>query len=465
MKKKIVKTVALFLCFSFIFQILPLQLSGDVFTGRLFSSPRVYAGYDYLTGTTTYDGPRMEYNYLTGTSDRVIIKTAKVPASGRSDDSGTTTKQASLNITVIKHAGSVPKYIAQAKPFFQTVLSSGKLGPIIQLGTNYMQTFTNFGTGMSIISLPLQAINYIQQIRDYNSGKIDYVQFSLSSTNMVMATGYGAWLANGAITGAGVFAAGTTFPIWATALWIAVGIAAPVYSNWDTIRPIKDKFVGGIATTGERLWSPLKTSKYFAMGVWDWIWGTGEVPNQGATGIPVKKPNIYLYSPLDVAVNVKINPYDSITNSIPLYPHETGWNTYIRNGSINAAYDYLFYEAMVADDEFQTRYGYIMRKDSLKSDMEKLLETYNFNSTEIRDFIEYWSVELSGMGDTVFYPQPREVIDSKISLVISPAPSRVYREWFYITPFTGIIPETPEKVEPFERNGYYGIEWGGLLRK
>lgn len=469
MKKRTKKAISLTLCLALIIQIIPLQLLGGIFINRFAISVDSFARSNYPIVDTNPQQPQEELTYFSGD---YIPKSAVPKVNSRSSDSGIkyNNKIMSAIVSVIKHLGSIPKYAATAAKWFSCVQNSSKLGPLVQAGTNGLQKYTNFGTFMTAVSLPLQAYAFVQQILDYNDGKIDSNEFSLNCANIIVATGYAAWIVSGGVSSfmagtgfvAGVFAAGATFPIWATALWIAAGLGAPIYHYWDSIRPWGVSFVNGLKTTGRLIWSPIKTIKYFSMGVWDWIWGTGEVPS---TGAPVKKPNIYLYSPEDMTVNVKIKPDDRIIKSLPLYPIGTGWNAVIKNGSINASNGYLFYEAMVPVNGFQKKYGFILHKDSLSSDMEKLLEMYNFSSEEKIDFIEYWSDELEGMGDAVFYPQPVEVINAKISLDISPIPEKMYRVWFYITRYTGIDPITPAKIVKFDRSGYYGVEWGGLVEK
>lgn len=187
-----------------------------------------------------------------------------------------------------------------------------------------------------------------------------------------------------------------------------------------------------------------------------------EIPNPN-TGIPVYKPNIYIYSSKDIYVNVKLYPARYITKSAPSYNIENGWNAKVFNGSINGNGDYLFYEALVPDKGFQLDRGFVIGPENRRSQMKILLENYGFNKKEISDFIAYWNSKLSTNETYIFYPQNNSIVNNIMPLLISPEPESIYRLWFYIEPRKNNNINSPE-INKIDRSDYTVIEWGGIIK-
>lgn len=187
-----------------------------------------------------------------------------------------------------------------------------------------------------------------------------------------------------------------------------------------------------------------------------------EIPDP-STGIPVYKPNIYLYSDEDITVNVKLYPAHYITISDPLYPGEDGWVSKIIDGSLNGSEDYLFYEAIVPDEGFQKESAWQIKSDSQNEDILSMLKDYGFNEKEINDFTKYWVPRLESDKDYLFYPQINLEVDMIMPLIVSPSPENVFRIWFYIIPFNGESIKRPNQQLKIVRNGLTVVEWGGIL--
>jgi len=193
-----------------------------------------------------------------------------------------------------------------------------------------------------------------------------------------------------------------------------------------------------------------------------------EIPDP-STGIPVYKPNIYLYSDVDIIVNVKVYPEHWITESEPVYTIGRGWEANITNGSLNGWGDYLFYEAIVPDTEFQMKYGWEISCENRKNDMAQVLDKYGFNQKEKHDFLEYWMEKLDEETDYIFFPQENKKVDMIMPLVLSIVPDKVFRIWFYMVPAALIekqnqYVEEPVITEKIRREGFSLTEWGGILK-
>ncbi|HOJ10141.1 MAG TPA: hypothetical protein PK733_06065 [Clostridiales bacterium] len=187
-----------------------------------------------------------------------------------------------------------------------------------------------------------------------------------------------------------------------------------------------------------------------------------EIPDP-STGIPVYKPNIYLYSDANMSVNVKLYPGHWITLSDPIYPENEGWTAQIVNGSLNGKGDYLFYEALVPDSDFQKKNGWKIRWNSRRNDIIKILDKYSFNEKEKSDFLEYWTEKLVHSKDYIFYPQENIQVDTIMPVILSKEPDNIFRIWFYIEPNEGQDTLEPEQNMVINRNGFTVVEWGGIL--
>ena len=187
-----------------------------------------------------------------------------------------------------------------------------------------------------------------------------------------------------------------------------------------------------------------------------------EIPDP-STGIPVYKPNIYLYSDVDMNVNVHIYPSDWITISDPIYNDKSGWNANIINGSLNGTEDYLFYEAIVPDENFQKETGWVVNANNRMNDIVRILDDYKFNEQEKKDFIDYWVNKLDVDKDYIFYPQETEIVDLIMPLVTSIKADEEYRIWFYMEEKENQVVTKPKNIEVISRNGFTIVEWGGIL--
>ena len=176
------------------------------------------------------------------------------------------------------------------------------------------------------------------------------------------------------------------------------------------------------------------------------------------------KPNIYLYSDRDLTARVRLFPEEAITASDPPYRPGIGWIAEIRNGSLNGAGDFLFYEALGHDSGWQKEEGYIIRGAHREQDMASMLGAYGFNEKETAEFIEYWACHLAGDSDYVFYPQETDAVNRNMPLSIIPEPDHVTRIKFLAEPLVS-APDPVTNPEQIVREGFSVVEWGVTLRE
>ena len=187
------------------------------------------------------------------------------------------------------------------------------------------------------------------------------------------------------------------------------------------------------------------------------------IPDPNKLSIPVLKPNIYLY-PLfaqDIGVNFK-NP-EKLTATIPDY--SSGWNvTAEPNGILDGKYGYLFYEADVEEIYFQTSASWKLPVKGRVEFFKKILDLYGFNSTEKRDFIEFWNKRLDPDRQYLMYPQETGIIERAMPVKILPQPASIHRIWFYFIPSEEEPVTLPQGIERIIRDGFTVVEWGGMFK-
>jgi hypothetical protein len=176
-------------------------------------------------------------------------------------------------------------------------------------------------------------------------------------------------------------------------------------------------------------------------------------PNSYAADLPSKKPNIYLYSDRDLTARVRLAPERAITVSEPAYQPGEGWRAQVRDGSLNGAGDFLFYEALVPDSDWQKDEGYVIRAAFREQDMASMLAQYGFNGKETFEFIDYWASHLIENVDYVFYPQETGAVNQVMPLSVSPEPDHVSRIWFYAEPLVS-APDPVTSPEEIVRDGW-----------
>lgn len=268
------------------------------------------------------------------------------------------------------------------------------------------------------------------------------------------------------VTGTAAVVTGTTFAVAAAGVAVTRGVV-----NSDTVKAIEGLISGDKKLAFAPFESPnIKEARDIIkeeLGFDPYDHSDNEIPDPN-TGIPVYKPNIYLYSDNDMTADVKLYPSEWITCSEPLYNEATGWQASIFKGSLNGSEDYLFYEAVVPDEDFQKQQGWIIQAGGHHEALEAILDKYAFNEKEKKDFLEFWSG--SGMLDSnqcyAVYPQDNSIVDGIMPLVVNPVPDHVYRIWFYFVPGEkGFTDLDPVKVVKIERDGFTAVEWGGMIKR
>lgn len=183
--------------------------------------------------------------------------------------------------------------------------------------------------------------------------------------------------------------------------------------------------------------------------------------NPQAIGIPVLKPNIYLYPEETTEICVQFKYPWLLTTVIPDYV--SSWNVEARpDGLLDDQYGFLFYESIAQPIFFQKELGWKVPAKERTDVFEEILYLYGFNVQEKIDFVEFWNDRLEQDVNYVMYPQETATIDLVMPVVIQPSPASIHRIWFYFIPDYGMTVTEPEQVETISRQGLTVVEWGGM---
>ena len=182
------------------------------------------------------------------------------------------------------------------------------------------------------------------------------------------------------------------------------------------------------------------------------------------------KPVIYLYPLKEMDVNVKVKPVGGFTITDPKYPTD-GWlvhanpNGELLNYSDNKKYPYLFWEGYAYENSMKPKEGFVIKKEEVRQEMEKLLALNGLNKKETGDFLDFWADKLSVKPYVFISFVDKSVMDKIAPITIVPNPDTVVRVFIdYIFLDEPILVE-PQIFSKVERSGFTVVEWGGALYK
>ena len=174
----------------------------------------------------------------------------------------------------------------------------------------------------------------------------------------------------------------------------------------------------------------------------------------------VDAPNVYLYPPQPMTVQVRLGQPQALSAVDPEYP-AAGWQVLATpDGTLvtqQGLRDYLYYEQQVDLRRMQTSQGWCASGATAQATLEDALGDLGFVPNEIRDFADYWDHNFPRGRWFSIYPQ----FEGLPALDVAPLPDSLMRVWFYVAPGCR-RPEAPE-WPVFQRNGFTVAEWGVAL--
>ncbi len=175
------------------------------------------------------------------------------------------------------------------------------------------------------------------------------------------------------------------------------------------------------------------------------------------------KPVIYLYPEEKTDVSVKLDLDGAITCAYPDY--RDGWEiTAYPDGTIVDKYDgeeyyCLYWEGKGAADWDMSK-GFVVKAEDAADFLRSKLKEIGLTPRESNEFIIYWLPELQ-KNECNFITFQTEAYEKNAGLEISPAPDSLLRVFMVYEPCSEDFSAEPQEFEPFERNGFTVVEWGG----
>ncbi len=177
------------------------------------------------------------------------------------------------------------------------------------------------------------------------------------------------------------------------------------------------------------------------------------------------KPVIYLY-PIqrqEIAVKLKFN--GALTDSYPEYDNSRGWRVIafpdgrLVNQADGEEYSYLFWEGTMNDADFDLAKGFVVAGEETASFLQEKLSAIGLMPKEYNEFIVYWLPKMQhNKYNLIHFAQ--EEYTQNVNLEINPKPNSILRVFMVFKPLEKEISVEPQKLPPFNREGFTVVEWG-----
>jgi len=174
------------------------------------------------------------------------------------------------------------------------------------------------------------------------------------------------------------------------------------------------------------------------------------------------KPVIYLYPEETLEVSVKVENVDFTVT----YPeHGDGWHVTaepdgtLTNLADGGEYSYLFWEGDAGyEPDFST--GFCVPGKDTAEFLRGVLPQMGLTPREYNEFIVYW-LPLMQDNEYNLISFQYENYDESAPLIIEPAPDSVLRVLMAWKSVNAPVEIAPQTFEPFTREGFTVVEWGG----
>lgn len=178
-----------------------------------------------------------------------------------------------------------------------------------------------------------------------------------------------------------------------------------------------------------------------------------------------KKPIIYLYPEEKVDVTVDLDFDGDLTYTYP-YTENGHWEVTantdgtLTNKADGLEYSYLFWEG--ATDKFTADFskGFCVKGEDTTKFLQTILPKMGLTPKEYNEFIVYWAPQMQDNAYNLISFQS-ENYEQNAPLHINPAPDSMLRVYMAYKPLNSPVYIEPQTFEPFERQGFTVVEWGG----
>ena len=185
-----------------------------------------------------------------------------------------------------------------------------------------------------------------------------------------------------------------------------------------------------------------------------------------AASIIAAKPVIYLYPEETTQVEVLLETDGELVATWPAYGD--GWRVTaqpdgtLTDGNGNE-YSYLFWEAE-SDATYDFSQGFCVAGEDTGEFLRETLAAMGLTPREYNEFIVYWLPLMRNNPWNLISFQGEAYTENAV-LTVSPAPDSLLRVFMAWRPLTEGVEIEPQAIEPFQRNGFTVVEWGGAQVK
>jgi len=182
----------------------------------------------------------------------------------------------------------------------------------------------------------------------------------------------------------------------------------------------------------------------------------------------VAKPIIYFYPEEPTELSVKLSLNGKLTCTYPAHG-ENGWQNFTAypNGTLvfpdGKEYYALYWEGtQISDWDFSK--GFCVRGEDTAEFLEWALKEQGLNAREANEFIVYWLPLMQDNVYNVISFQTDKYTEGAV-LTFSQEPDSLLRLFMAYYASEEAVEITPQTFEPFQREGFTVVEWGGTKVK
>lgn len=182
--------------------------------------------------------------------------------------------------------------------------------------------------------------------------------------------------------------------------------------------------------------------------------------------LPVSgKPVIYLYPEKTLDVSVKLNFNGNFISTYPDYGLN-GWRVKafpdgkLINYSDNKEYSYLFWDGYNNWKFSEIQKGFVVPGKDTAEFLQNKLAEIGLKPHELNEFIVYWLPLMENNNyNLIHFAQEEYTKNAELDIV--PKPDSMLRVFMLFKPLETKLNIEPQQFEPFNRDGFTVVEWGG----
>lgn len=176
-----------------------------------------------------------------------------------------------------------------------------------------------------------------------------------------------------------------------------------------------------------------------------------------------KKPVIYLYPTEEQIVNVTLDLEGDLTCTYPEY--KDGWNVIaqpdgtLTNIEDGREYSYLFWEG-TSNYKYDMSKGFVVKGSDTEKFLQEKLAYIGLTPKEYNEFIVYW-LPIMQENKYNLITFAGDEYENIAKLKITPQPDSILRVMMLYKPLKKYKEIEPQELNPFVREGFTVVEWGG----